>query len=282
MSAKPSRDGALHSFLYRALLEKIISGEFAPGQRLVEEELAHAYGVSRTPIREVLLSLVKDGCVERVRNCGARVVAFTAEDVEELFDLRTALEVHCISSVMRTVKVSELLALQHSLEEVKSQSGPALIEEHARIDLKLHHLIVENSGNRRLIAQMQNLSLLIESLQLTSFSNDEQACKTGEQPRLGMAGGARERNHHKCDGPEDQSLSDGEPAGRSAYVTGAMLPIDRCKVSRLMPHSTSPILRCRSIDRSHMHHGLRHAQDPRDPRYPIHPRPEPKFFRPSR
>ncbi len=152
-----------------------------PGQRLVEEELAHAYGVSRTPIREVLLSLVKDGCVERVRNCGARVVAFTAEDVEELFDLRTALEVHCISSVMRTVKVSELLALQHSLEEVKSQSGPALIEEHARIDLKLHHLIVENSGNRRLIAQMQNLSLLIESLQLTSFSNDEQACKTGEQ-----------------------------------------------------------------------------------------------------
>jgi len=126
MSAKPSHDEALHSFLYRALLEKIISGEIAPGQRLVEEDLARTYGVSRTPIREVLLSLVKDGCVERARNCGARVVAFKA-------------------------------------------------------DLKLHHLIVENSGNRRLIAQMRNLSLLLESLQLTSFSNDEQARKTGEQ-----------------------------------------------------------------------------------------------------
>jgi DNA-binding GntR family transcriptional regulator len=181
MSAKPSHDEALHSFLYRALLEKIISGEIAPGQRLVEEDLARTYGVSRTPIREVLLSLVKDGCVERARNCGARVVAFKAEDVEELFDLRTALEVHCISTVVRTVKMSELLELQHSLEAVASKSGSGLLEEHARIDLKLHHLIVENSGNRRLIAQMRNLSLLLESLQLTSFSNDEQARKTGEQ-----------------------------------------------------------------------------------------------------
>ena len=182
MSAKPSHDEALHSFLYRALLEKIISGEFAPGKRLVEEELARSYGVSRTPIREVLLSLVKDGCVERARNCGARVVAFTAEDVEELFDLRTALEVHCISNVVRTVKVSELLALQHSLEAVEGKSGSSLQEEHASIDLKLHHLIVENSGNRRLIAQMRNLSLLIESLQLTSFDNtDDQARTTGEQ-----------------------------------------------------------------------------------------------------
>ena len=181
MSAKPSHDEALHSFLYRALLEKIISGEIAPGQRLVEEDLARTYGVSRTPIREVLLSLVKDGCVERARNCGARVVAFKAEDVEELFDLRTALEVHCISTVVRTVKMSELLELQHSLEAVESKSGSGLLEEHARIDLKLHHLIVENSGNRRLIAQMRNLSLLLESLQLTSFTNDEQARKTGEQ-----------------------------------------------------------------------------------------------------
>jgi DNA-binding GntR family transcriptional regulator len=129
MSAKPSHDGALHFFQYRALLASIINGEFAPpGQRLVEEELAHAYGVSRSPIRERLHSLLKDGCMERVRNCGARVVAFTAEDVEELFDLRTALEVHYSSSVVRTVKVGELLALQHSLEAVKSylaaEEGP--------------------------------------------------------------------------------------------------------------------------------------------------------------
>ncbi|MGO9239508.1 MAG: GntR family transcriptional regulator [Bryobacteraceae bacterium] len=181
MSAKSIPDEELQSFLYRALLGKIISGEFAPGQRLVEEELARAYGVSRTPIREVLLAFAKDGLVERVRNCGAKVVAFTAEDVEELFDIRKALEIHCIPTVVRTIKMNELLELQHRLEAADGKSGSSLMEEHEIIDLKLHHLIVENSGNRRLIAQMRNLSLLIESLQLTSFVDDDQARKTGEQ-----------------------------------------------------------------------------------------------------
>lgn len=181
MVAKPARDEAVHSFLYRDLLRKIISGEFAPGQRLVEEDLASKYGVSRTPIREVLLSLVKDGCVERVRNCGARVVEFTAADVEELYDLRKALEVHCVANVARTAKLSELLEIQNSLEALEGESGARLLDEHARIDLKLHHLIVENSGNRRLILQMRNLSLLIESLQLTSFGSEDQARSTGEQ-----------------------------------------------------------------------------------------------------
>lgn len=181
MNARSSHDEALHSFLYRALLARIISGELAPGRRLVEEELARTYGVSRTPIREVLMSLVKDGCVERARNCGARVVAFTAEDVEELFDLRTALEVHCVSTAASTIRVSELIEIQHRLEDVLGRSGSGLAEEHAKIDLKLHHLIVENSGNRRLIALIRNLSLLIESLQISSFSDDVQVRKTGEQ-----------------------------------------------------------------------------------------------------
>ena len=56
-------------------MEKIISGEFAPGQRLVEEDLARTYKVSRTPIREVLLAFQKDGLVERVSNKGAKVAS---------------------------------------------------------------------------------------------------------------------------------------------------------------------------------------------------------------
>jgi DNA-binding GntR family transcriptional regulator len=181
MNAKSIPDKELQSFLYRALLGRIIRGEFAPGQRLVEEELARTYGVSRTPIREVLLAFAQDGLVDRVRNCGARIVAFTAEDVEELYDIRKALEIHCIPTVVRTIKVNELLELQHRLEAADGKSGSGLLEEHEIIDLKLHHLIVENSGNRRLIAQMRKLSLLIESLQLTSFIDDDQARTTGEQ-----------------------------------------------------------------------------------------------------
>ena len=171
----------LHSFLYGALLEKIISGDLGPGRRLVEEELARTFGVSRTPIREVLLAFEKDGLVERVRNRGAKVVSFTADDVEELFDIRKALEIHCVPNVVRTIKLNELLELERRLEALADGSSAKWRDEHARIDLKLHHLIVENSGNRRLIAEMKRLSMLLESLQIASFRSDIRVRNTGAQ-----------------------------------------------------------------------------------------------------
>ena len=171
----------LHSFLYGALLEKIISGDLGPGRRLVEEELARTFGVSRTPIREVLLAFEKDGLVARVRNRGAKVVSFTADDVEELFDIRKALEIHCVPNVVRTIKLNELLELERRLEALADGSSAKWRDEHARIDLKLHHLIVENSGNRRLIAEMKRLSMLLESLQIASFRSDIRVRNTGAQ-----------------------------------------------------------------------------------------------------
>lgn len=181
MKHTSARNQELHSFLYRAVLDRIISGEFGPGQRLVEEDLARTYRVSRTPIREVLLAFQKDGLVERVRNCGARVVSFTADDVEELFDIRKALEIHCVPNVVRAIELNELVELERRLEALSATPGPRWRDEHASIDLKLHHLIVANSGNRRLIAYMKKLSLLRESLQFASFSADLHVRETGEQ-----------------------------------------------------------------------------------------------------
>jgi DNA-binding GntR family transcriptional regulator len=120
--------------------------------------------------------------VSRVRNRGAKVVSFTAEDVEELFDIRRALEVDCVRKAVRAIKLSELLELEHRLVSLEGGSGPEWWREHADIDLKLHHLVIANSGNHRLIAYMRHLSMLIASLQLASFlATDEHVRETGEQ-----------------------------------------------------------------------------------------------------
>jgi hypothetical protein len=65
-----------------------------------------------------------------------------------------------------------------------------------------------------------------------------------ERPRLCVTRGTRDRGREQCDGPEYQSSDDRKTAGRLARLIAAMLAIDRCKVRPLMPHSTSPILRC--------------------------------------
>ena len=175
MRGWPTQEVHTHPELYRSILNRILTGELAPGQRLVEEELARTHAVSRTPVREILFALQKDGLVERVKNKGARVVAFTADDVEELFDIRKALEVSCIPNAVITVKLKDLLELDRRLKALASLKGAQLRKEQCDIDLQLHKLIVHNAGNRRLISLMGSLSTLVNALQLASYRLVERA-----------------------------------------------------------------------------------------------------------
>jgi DNA-binding GntR family transcriptional regulator len=75
-----------------AVRELILRGDFPPGSRLGEVELAERLGVSRTPVREALGRLAAEGLVEIVPNRGARVTSWTVAELEDVFDLRTALE----------------------------------------------------------------------------------------------------------------------------------------------------------------------------------------------
>jgi DNA-binding GntR family transcriptional regulator len=171
----------LHSQLYAAILARIINGDLPPGARLVEEELARTHKVSRTPIRERLVTLHRDGLVERVRNRGARVASFTADDVEEIYEIRKALECLGVPNAVRTLKWNGLLELERRLDTLNRGSGPKCNQQQGEIDLRLHQLIVAHSGNRRLIAYLDNLSMLIHSLRLMAYRSDQRARQSGEE-----------------------------------------------------------------------------------------------------
>lgn len=181
MSDNKDQRQQLDSGLYMAILSEIISGELPPGKRLVEEELARTFHVSRTPIREVLIALDRNGLVERVQNRGARVASFTADDVEEIYEIRKALECLSVPNAVRAVKLNDLLELERRLETLNRSSGPNCNKQQAEVDLELHRLIISHSGNRRLIAYLENLSLLIHSLRLMAYLNDQRARQAGEE-----------------------------------------------------------------------------------------------------
>jgi DNA-binding GntR family transcriptional regulator len=70
----------------------ILTGEYGPDERLIEEQLAERLGVSRTPVRQALTMLEAEGLVEIAPNRGATVCSFTFEDVWDIYDLRAVLE----------------------------------------------------------------------------------------------------------------------------------------------------------------------------------------------
>ena len=98
MEAMPSRTslGAKHAPLNKvvadAIRERILAGEFEPGERLAEERLSEELGVSRMPVREALRALAAEGIVTIEPRRGASVTSYTAQQVQELVEVRATLE----------------------------------------------------------------------------------------------------------------------------------------------------------------------------------------------
>jgi DNA-binding GntR family transcriptional regulator len=78
--------------IYEALKRAILKGELPPGQRLVEVELAHSFGASRTPVRQAIHMLERDGLTDRPSRGKIVVRYMSIEDIEEILDLRSVLE----------------------------------------------------------------------------------------------------------------------------------------------------------------------------------------------
>ena len=78
--------------VYSHIREAIIDGRYGPGARLGEVEIAELTRTSRTPVREALRQLEMEGLVEVLPHRGARVYEWSAEDLEEIYDLRMVLE----------------------------------------------------------------------------------------------------------------------------------------------------------------------------------------------
>src|SRR5699024_10544337 len=91
--------------VYSDLHREILNGKRMAGSRVREEEVAETYGVSRTPVREALRRLSSNGLVELIPNRGAEVVNWAADDIEELFDLRSLLEGHAARQAAQRGKV---------------------------------------------------------------------------------------------------------------------------------------------------------------------------------
>jgi len=136
--------------VYRAVKHRILSNELEVGSRLRDEELAAQLGVSRTPVREPILRLNREGLVEVIPRSGTRVRRFTERDIDDIFDLRIALEALATrraALLLGDAEIAQLRAM-HEKSETALKNGdtkPAL-----EFDRQLHQTILQAAGNQRL------------------------------------------------------------------------------------------------------------------------------------
>lgn len=152
------------------LRDLILSGQLAPGERLVAHDLAARMGISRTPLREAIHQLEREGLVRVAPNRETIVTAYTAADVREIYQVRAALEGMAASLAARTTGLTEPLNEQlFRMEEVIATNGGR--ERYADRDLAFHDVILRAANNHRLWEAVWRIRIQTRRYLLLSLRN---------------------------------------------------------------------------------------------------------------
>ncbi len=143
------------------LSERIVSGAYTPGQRIMEQAVAVEFEVSRGPVREALRLLEKDGLVIILARRGAQVTNPTIAEVNEIFDIRAMLNGLRDRTIAESPHREQLLpALEDGINRLaQAATAPGPGDEYIDIVLKLNRLLTQAAGNRRLQTILGSLAV---------------------------------------------------------------------------------------------------------------------------
>jgi DNA-binding GntR family transcriptional regulator len=142
----------------KQLREAITRGDMAPGQRLVEEELAEQFGVTRGGIRAALIDLTAEGLVERIRNRGARVRVVTVEEAVAITECRMVLEGLCAAKAAERATDEQLAELESLGEAMTKAVAAGEPLTYSALDHDLHARVRDISGQRPAVELLERLN----------------------------------------------------------------------------------------------------------------------------
>ncbi len=149
--------GQLREWVTNRLRDAILAGRKAPGTWLRQEHLAREMGVSQTPVREALKQLAAEGLVEHVPYRGIRVVQFTVEDVEDLYESRAVLEPMAARFAARASTEEDLRLLESLHERMLPCNSPGRLAEYRELNRRFHEAIVAASRRPFLTRTLRHL-----------------------------------------------------------------------------------------------------------------------------
>ncbi len=140
--------------VYDMMKEEIMSGELSPGQKLKQDDIAKAYGVSKIPVREALARLEVDGFVLFQKNKGAKVRELTTQEILQLMDIRIALECKALELAIPNMVADDFLNARNILQKYAKKTQ---IEDWSELNIQFHQVLYEPCGNPQLLQMISDL-----------------------------------------------------------------------------------------------------------------------------
>lgn len=174
----------LRDVVFNTLRKAILTGELKPGERLMEIHLANRLGVSRTPIREAIRKLELEGLVIMIPRRGAEVAQITEKSLKDVLEVRRALDALCVELACERITEEGKVKLREACSEFEKATKTGDVTAIAKADVALHDIIVEATGNARLIQLINNLSEQMYRYRFEYIKDESRHEKLVEEHRM--------------------------------------------------------------------------------------------------
>ena len=163
---------------YAALRNVIVSSNVYRSRadiRLDERQLAHDFGVSRTPVREAMAQLEREGFVRSVPRRGVYVVRKTKHEVIEMITAWAALESMAARLITETASDADIAGLRRMFATFEGDRLQAKLDEYSEVNITFHQTIIELSGNSVLIKLAENLFAHMRMIRGATIGEEDRA-----------------------------------------------------------------------------------------------------------
>ena len=147
----------------------ILTGQLAAGERLITQRLAEDLGLSRTPVKEALAILEREGLVTRAENWGYSVRLISVRDAQDVFEARLVVETANSFHAAQRATEPQLGAMTQRLQQAHGQLKRRRIMEFQRASRQVHEQIAEASGNGMLVQMFRQVNDLVMLVAITSL-----------------------------------------------------------------------------------------------------------------
>lgn len=159
--------------IYEHLRDQILDRTIAPSSRLVEAQIAKENGISRTPVREALHLLEKDGFLESIPRVGYRVKTLDWDELDEIFEIRRINELLACRWAMQKIDASGIKILEKNLARAKTALEKKSPGSFLRFDEEFHEILFKAAGSKHLLNICQALRRLMLRFRAESIKTEE-------------------------------------------------------------------------------------------------------------
>lgn len=211
-----NRHRPLREIVYEELKMQILTGKISPGARMMEVELAEDMGVSRTPVREAIRKLEKEGLVTIEPRRGAYASKISEKDMVDILEVRQDMEGLAAYLASSRMSQDQMKQLEEISEEYDKAVKAGNMTDMIKYDSAFHNLIVESCNNSILMMMINQLQELVLRFRYIYYDNFKRAEKMPEEHRIimdaireGRSGEAREAADAHIESLKNGVINDG-------------------------------------------------------------------------